>query len=97
MDESKSDPNSLTRKTRIFSFSLTIDSPKVFFGESTHRKGKHFSVTSLQNSSSWFIKILARHDHKQMISLRVNGEDGLSVVNDQPLGGPEKINFYEYS
>ena len=51
MDESKSDPNSLTRKTRIFSFSLTIDSPKKLFGESTHRKGKHFS--SLQNSSSW--------------------------------------------
>ena len=32
-----------------------------------------------------------------MIGSRVDGQDGLSVVNDQPQGGAEKINFYEYS
>ena len=48
------------------------------------------------------ITILARYDHEQMVWLSLEGQDELSVVTDQALGGPEKgrlifMNILDYS
>ena len=45
---------------------------------------------------------MARYDHEQMVWLSLEGQDELSVVTDQALGGPEKgrlifMNILDYS